>query len=113
VDVLAHHGVHKIGQTGWDGYRLSLGGVSSVALTSFLLRNPEITDVSICLDADKAGIDATNCMIQELLNDKRFSHMKITIATPPAGNKDYADTLLTIKMLHLDKSRIDRPMERR
>jgi len=35
VDSLAHASIHEVGQTGWDGHRLSLGGVSSAALNGF------------------------------------------------------------------------------
>jgi len=38
VDCLAHHTIHDIGQTGWDGHHLSLSGVNSTALSGFLER---------------------------------------------------------------------------
>ncbi|MCL2499802.1 MAG: DUF3991 and toprim domain-containing protein [Defluviitaleaceae bacterium] len=110
IDCMAHSSIHEIGQTGWDGHRLSLGGVSSAALYGLLERNPKITNIQFCLDNDKAGADATNRIIKELLNEQRYSHMKITIAPPPIG-KDYADTLLAIKQNNLNKSIIDRPKE--
>lgn len=110
IDCMAHASIHDIGQTGWDGYRLSLGGVSPAALNSFLERNPQITSIRLCLDNDKAGHDATNRIITELLSDKRYSHMKITTAPPPIG-KDYADTVLAIKQNSISKSTIDRPKE--
>ena len=109
VDALAHHCIHEIGQTGWDGYRLSLGGVGSVALVSFLERHHEISSVLLCLDNDKAGKDATDRIIRELLSDKRFSGRRITVAPPPIG-KDYADTLQAIHQLNREKSN-DRPKE--
>jgi len=110
IDCMAHASIHDIGQTGWNGHRLSLGGVSSVALNGFLERNPQITNIHLCLDNDKAGHDATNRIITELLSDKRYSHMKITTAPPPIG-KDYADTVLAIKQNSINKSTIDRPKE--
>ena len=105
IDALAHASIHKIGQTGFDGYRLSLGGVSSKALIGFLERHHNITNIQLCLDADKSGKTATDRIIQELLNDKRFSHIKITVASPPAG-KDYADTLLAIQKQYIEKLRL-------
>ncbi|MCL2546201.1 MAG: DUF3991 and toprim domain-containing protein [Oscillospiraceae bacterium] len=110
IDCMAHASIHDMGQTGWDGYRLSLGGVSSAALNGFLERNPQITSIQLCLDNDKAGHDATNRIITELLSDKRYSHIKITTAPPPIG-KDYADTVLAIKQNSINKSTIDRPKE--
>jgi len=109
IDTLAHHEIHDIGQTGWKGFRLSLGGVSSLALTSFLDRHPEIKNVQLCFDNDTAGKDATNRIIKELLSDKRFSHLKITIAPPPIG-KDYADTLQAVRQLNIEKTKTDRQM---
>jgi hypothetical protein len=109
VDSLAHNSIHDIGQTGWDGHRLSLGGVSSLALDGFLERNPDITNIQICLDNDKAGKEAASRIIKELLADKRFSKMRITVAPPPIG-KDYADTLKAIHQINKEKSKTtDRP----
>jgi len=107
ADALAHATIHKMNGDKWDGYRLSLGGCSSLALISFLERHSEIDSVQLCLDADKAGRDATSRIIRELLSDKRFSHLKITIAPPPMG-KDYADTLGAILQLNKEKTRSDR-----
>ena len=110
IDCMAHATIHDMGKTGWDGHRLSLGGVSSIALNGFLERNPQITSIMLCLDNDKAGHDATNRIITELLCDKRYSHIKIAIAPPPIG-KDFADTALAIKQNSISKSTIDRPKE--
>ena len=99
--------IHIIGQTGWDGHRLSLGGVSSVALNGFLEQNPQITNIQLCLDNDKAGHDATNRIIKELLSDKQYVNIKI--APPPIG-KDYADTARAIQN-SITKSTVDRPKE--
>ena len=95
VDCMAHASIYDIGQIGRDGHRLSLGGVSSAALNGFLERNPQIMSIQLCLDNDRAGHEATNRIINELLSDKRYSHMKITVAPPPIG-KDYADTAKAI-----------------
>ena len=103
VDVLAHSSIHDLGQTGWAGHRLSLGGTSSLALNSFLERHPEIKNIKLCLDNDVAGKGATERIIKELLSDKRYSHAKIAIAPPPIG-KDYTDTLQAIRQLNIEKS---------
>jgi hypothetical protein len=110
ADSLAHFTIHEMGQTGWDGYRLSLGGVQSAALYGFLERNPQITSVQLCLDNDNAGQDATNRIIKEVLSDKRYAHVKITLKPPPFG-KDYADTVLAIKKNSIEKSTMTRPRE--
>jgi len=110
VDALADATIHDMGQTGWDGHRLSLGGVSSAALYGFLERNPRITSIRLCLDNDTAGKDATDRIIKELLNDKRYAHIRISAAPPPIG-KDYADTALAITQNFISKPTIDRPKE--
>ena len=108
VDALAHHGIHEMGQTGWDGYRLSLGGVGSLALFGFLERHSLIACVSLCLDNDKAGKEAAGRIVRELLGDKRFSQIKITVAPPPNGIKDYADALQEVQKKNTEKSEPDR-----
>ena len=110
VDALSHDMIHKLDGDKWDGFRLSLGGVGSAALISFLERNPQIENIRLCLDNDKAGKEATNRIIRELLSDKRYSHLKITVAPPPIG-KDYNDTLQAVIQLNKQKSRTDRPKE--
>jgi hypothetical protein len=104
IDVLAHFSIHEIGQTGMDGYRLSLGGVGSSALINFLERHTEIKNIHLALDNDTAGKTATKRIINELLGDKRFSHIKISVTPPPIG-KDYADTLKAIQQLNMEKSK--------
>jgi DNA primase len=94
-----------------DGYRLSLGGVGSAALMGFLERNPGIQNIYLALDNDKAGKDAANRIIKELLSDKRFSHMKITTAPPPSGYKDYSDTLQAIRQKNIEKTTPSRSKE--
>jgi len=96
VDVLAHYEVCHLKESKWDGTRLSLGGTSSAALISFLERNPQITSVALCLDNDEPGQRATKRIIDELYNDQRFSHLRVTVNPAPIG-KDYGDTLKEIQ----------------
>ena len=106
-DLLAHHTIHEIGQTGWDGHRLSLGGVSSKGLFGFLERNPQIASVQICLDCDRAGQEAACRKVKELLGDARYSGMKIIVAPAPIG-KDYADTLQAVRQMNSKETTINR-----
>ena len=103
VDVLSHATVYEIGSYDWDGYRLSLGGVSPLALRAFLERHGDIEHIYLSLDSDNAGKEATSRIIKELLTDKRFSHIKITIAPPPLG-KDFNDTLQAIRETRLNQA---------
>jgi len=112
ADALGHFSIHETGQTGWDGYRLSLGGVSSKSLDSFLERNPGITNIQLCLDNDLPGKEATLRIVKELLNDKRYSGVKIIIAPPPKEYKDYAETAKAVQQLNMEKSKTNyRPHE--
>ena len=99
IDVLSNASIYETGGKEWDGRRLSLGGVSSLALFAFLERHTEINSIQLSLDSDAAGKDATDRIIKELLADKRFSHIKITVATPPMG-KDFNDTLQAIRQMN-------------
>ena len=45
---------------------LSLGGVSSVALMTFLSECPQITSVFLCLDNDQAGNEACEKLAGEI-----------------------------------------------
>jgi len=108
LDCLAHATIHSTGETGWDGHRLALSGVSSVALHGFLERNPQINSVYFCLDNDRAGMDATNRIIKKLLHDQRYSHLHLAVTPAPIG-KDYADTAKAISQNSINKATINRP----
>ena len=47
IDALSHATLQELEGWKWNGYRLSLGGTSHVALTSFLERHPEIRRVTL------------------------------------------------------------------
>jgi hypothetical protein len=102
ADALSHASIYGMSGKEWDGHRLSLGGVSSLALIGFLERHTEINSIILSLDNDKAGKEATDRIIKELLSDKRFSHIKIAVAPPPMG-KDFNDTLQAIRQMHKEK----------
>jgi len=103
ADVLSHHCIYNSAGKSWDGYRLSLGGCSSLSLMGFLERHNGIDNIYLCLDGDKAGKEATDRIIKELLSDKRFAHIKIAISPPPLG-KDYSDTLQAIRELNIQRT---------
>jgi len=96
VDCLSHASIAQVGDTNWDGYRLSLGGVSSLALKTFLENNAQITDVYLALDNDIPGKEATERIIKEVLDSGSYNHINLFITPPPVG-KDYNDTLMFIK----------------
>ena len=93
MDLLSHATLQQRGGWDCDGHRLSLGGTSSVALISFLERNPQISRVMLHLDNDAAGITAARTIKAELAANKNFQHIRVTF-NPPRGAKDYNDVLL-------------------
>lgn len=98
IDALSHSEIIKIAGTDWDGHRLSLSGTSPVALISFLERHPEIENIYLCLDNDKAGQEAVDRIVEILSNDERFHEIDITVAPPHIG-KDYGESLQDILKL--------------
>lgn len=94
IDALSHATLqHKKGFP-WDGYRLSLGGVSEKALLSFLKRYPQIRTITLHLDNDKPGLFAAR-KIQKILNEHpQYEKCKVKIR-PPHWGKDYNQDLQT------------------
>lgn len=95
IDALSHATLQKLNGWKWNGYRLSLGGISAVALVSFLDRHPEITRVALYLDNDRAGLTNAHKIKALLKADSRFSKLKISI-NPPRQVKDYNEKLLDV-----------------
>lgn len=56
IDALSHATLQELEGWKWNGYRLSLGGTSHVALTAFLERHPEIKRVTLYMDNDLGGL---------------------------------------------------------
>jgi hypothetical protein len=93
IDALSHATFQMRDGWRWNGHRLSLAGTSSVALISFLERNPQIKRVMLQLDNDAAGLIAARKIRTELAADSRFGHLRVSV-NPPRGGKDYNDALL-------------------
>ncbi len=93
IDALSHMTMQRRNGWEWNGYRLSLGGTSDVALIAFLERNPQITRVILHLDNDAAGITAARRIKATLAEDGRFNHIRVSV-NPPRRGKDYNEALL-------------------
>ena len=65
---------------------LSLGGVSSMALMSFLSERPQITSVFLCLDNDQAGNEACEKLAGEISEG-------YTVIRPKPSRKDWNEIL--------------------
>jgi hypothetical protein len=73
----------------FDGWRLSLGGTSILALKEFLKQHPEVTRCFVCTDNDEAGNNATA---------KIAALPGITEArSPPVYGNDWNDTLMAVQ----------------
>ena len=92
IDALSHATLQKLEGWQWNGYRLSLGGTSPVALVAFLERHPEITRVALYLDNDLAGRVNARKIKLLLKSDQRFSKIRVSV-NPPRSGKDYNEKL--------------------
>lgn len=101
IDALSHATLQEMQGWKWDGYRLSLGGTSHVALTAFLERHPEIKRVTLHMDNDLAGITNARKIRSMLQQDDRFKHIRVSVK-PPRQGKDYNEKL--IKTLEQQKA---------
>lgn len=60
IDALSHATIFKLQGLDWKSqYRLSLGGLAEIGLDRFLSKNPGINNITLCLDNDEAGKEAT------------------------------------------------------
>ena len=96
IDALSHATLQELEGWKWNGYRLSLGGTSHVALTSFLERHPEIRRVTLYMDHDLAGFVNARKIKTMLHEDKRFRHIRVSV-NPPRIGKDYNEKLLQVR----------------
>lgn len=92
IDALSHASLQKLEGWQWNGYRLSLGGTSPVALIAFLERHPEITRVALYLDNDLAGRTNARKIRTLLKADQKFSKLRVSV-NPPRCGKDYNEKL--------------------
>lgn len=93
IDALSHASLQEMQGWKWDGYRLSLGGTSHVALTAFLERHPEIRRVTLHMDNDLAGITNARKIQAMLRQDPRYKHIRVSVK-PPRQGKDFNEKLI-------------------
>ena len=103
IDALSHATLQKLEGWKWDGYRLSLGGTSPVALVSFLERHPEIRRVALYMDNDLAGIVNARKIKTLLRTGPRFRRIRVNV-NPPRTGKDYNEKL-QIKLQEIQGNR--------
>ena len=99
IDALSLATLVKLSRSEWrDSHYLSLGGTAPRAMLQFLHDHPHVTQVSLCLDNDKAGIVGMERLEQAILEDPDLAH-RVTLIyhnPPPAEHgKDYNEFLCT------------------
>lgn len=92
IDLLSHASLDNISNDDCRAWlskcRISLGGVSDIALVNYLNYNKAIDNIVFCLDNDKAGIEATKKYID------KFSKLGYICSSSPAPQgKDYNEYL--------------------
>ena len=92
IDALSHATLQEIDGWKWNGYRLSLGGTSPVALIAFLERHPEIRRVTLHMDNDLGGLKNARKIRNMLRADPKYKHIRVGI-NPPHQGKDYNEKL--------------------
>ena len=94
IDALSHATLQELEGWKWNGYRLSLGGTSHVALFAFLERHPEIKRVTLYMDNDLAGLKNAQKIKAMLRENPAFKHIRVGI-NPPREGKDYNEKLMS------------------
>ena len=92
IDALSHATLQELDGWKWNGYRLSLGGTSPVALIAFLERHPEIRRVTLHMDNDLGGLKNARKIRNMLRADPKYKHIRVGI-NPPRQGKDYNEKL--------------------
>ena len=97
IDALSLATLRKVKRTAWDQCNyLSLGGTSPLALLQFLHDHPEIKQVYLCLDNDKAGLDGMARIEAAIQNDKALQGRALNVERKPPPvehGKDYNELL--------------------
>ena len=90
--------VKMSGGNWWDSHYLSLGGTGPRAMIQFLHDHPHVSQVSLCLDNDKAGREGMERLEQAILEDPKLAQrIKLIHHNPPPveQGKDYNEFLCT------------------
>ena len=97
IDALSLATLVKLSGGEWrDSYYLSLGGTAPRAMLQFLYDHPNVTQVSLCLDNDKAGIVGMERLAQTIQEDPELAQrVKLLYHNPPPAEfgKDYNEFL--------------------
>lgn len=88
IDMLSYISLHP---EGWQGHTyVALCGVSAAPIHHLLETQPQLEEVTLCLDSDEAGQSAARRIATELLNE-----WNVTVSAEFPSQKDWNDELLT------------------
>ena len=97
IDALSLATLVKLSGGEWrDSHYLSLGGTAPRAMIQFLHDHPNVTQVSLCLDNDKAGIMGMERLENAIQDNPELSQrVKLIYRNPPPAEhgKDYNEFL--------------------
>lgn len=97
IDALSVATLVKLSGGDWrDSHYLSLGGTGPRAMLQFLQDHPQITQVSLCLDNDRAGLEGMDRLEKSIRESPGLSQqIKLVYRNPPPveRGKDYNDFL--------------------
>ena len=97
IDALSLATLVKLSGGNWrDSHYLSLGGTAPRAMLQFLYDHPNVIQVSLCLDNDKAGIVGMERLEQTIQEDPELAQrVKLIYRNPPPAEfgKDYNEFL--------------------
>ena len=89
IDALSLASLVKLYGGDWrDCSYLSLGGTAPLALIQYLHDHPKVTQVSLCLDNDKAGLDGIDRLTQAIKGEPALSE-RISLIYPNPPPKEY------------------------
>jgi len=107
IDALSVASLLKMQGENWRNCTyLCLGGTAPCALITFLHEHPFITQVSLCLDNDKAGIRGMETIRKAVQSDPELSKRPVFLTDNPPprfSGKDYNDLLQWKKALLCQK----------
>ena len=113
IDALSLATLVKLSGGDWrDSHYLSLGGTAPRAMIQFLHDHPYITQVSLCLDNDKAGIVGMERLEAAIREDPELSQ-RVTLIyrnpPPKEQGKDYNELLCAhiqaVRQQHRERAR--------
>lgn len=99
IDALSLAALTKMAGGVWQDYHyLSLGGTAPRAMLQFLHDHPKVTQVSLCLDNDRAGTEGIKRLAHVIRHDPELSgRIALIHPNPPPKEcgKDYNEFLLS------------------